>query len=160
MEKIKVIINNNQKEVKIPTGLRMTVRRACIAVLRLEEFDKSAQVSVTLVTNEQIRELNAKYRKIDEPTDVLSFPTGNSEIDPATGAVLLGDIVISVEKAVEQAEKHGNTMQQEISFLAAHSMLHLLGYDHADVAGKVKMKEKEQIIMSQLGFHFFSVYDL
>ena len=75
MDKIKVIINNNQKEVKVPTGLRMIVRRCCNAVLRTEEFEGSCEVSVTLVNNEQIRELNREYRQKNVPTDVLSFQT-------------------------------------------------------------------------------------
>lgn len=163
MEKIKVIINNNQKEVKIPTGLRMIVRRACIAVLRLENFNKSTQVSVSFVNNDEIRKLNAKYRGKEVETDVLSFQTGengNYDIDPETGFIMLGDVVISMEKAIEQAEKHGNTMPQEVGFLTAHSMLHLLGYDHENGGLEMaKMREKEQVIMSQLGFHAFSGYE-
>ena len=76
MEKIRVIIDNQQKEVKIPTGLRMLVRRCCNAVLRLEKFNAPAEISVTFVDNEQIQELNKKYRNKDVPTDVLSFPMG------------------------------------------------------------------------------------
>lgn len=162
VDKIKVIINNDQKEIRIPTGLRMIVRRACIAVLKLENFEGSAQVSVTLVDNEKIRELNKKYRNVDNVTDVLSFPTGengNYDKDPATGAFMLGDIIISMPKAVEQAEKHNNPMIQEVGFLAAHSMLHLLGYDHEDALDRMKMREKENTLLSQLGFHFFSGYD-
>ena len=100
MEKIKVIINNNQKEVKIPTGLRMIVRRACIAVLRLENFNRSTQVSVSFVNNDEIRKLNAKYRGKDVETDVLSFQAsenGNYDIDPETGFIML---IVSYE--VEQ----------------------------------------------------------
>ena len=110
MDKIKVIIDNKQKKVKIPTGLRMLVRRCCNAVLRLEEFSGSAEVSVTFVDNEQIRQLNKQYRDKDVPTDVLSFPMGENgvyDVDPATGAQILGDVVLSVEKAVEQASVTG-----------------------------------------------------
>ena len=78
MDKIKVIITNNQKEVKIPTGLRMLVRRCCNAVLRLEEFQGPAEISVTFVDNKQIHELNRLHRGIDAPTDVLSFPMGEN----------------------------------------------------------------------------------
>ncbi len=156
MDKIRVIINNNQKEVKIPTGLRMIVRRCCNAVLRLEEFKGSAEVSVTFVNNEQIKELNSKYRKKDMPTDVLSFPMGiegKYDTDPNTGAKILGDVVISMEKAVEQANKYGHSLQKEVGYLTAHAVLHLLGYDHeAGGMEKVRMREKEELVMLQLGF--------
>ena len=103
-DKIRVIISNSQKEVKIPTGLRMLVRRCCNAVLRMENFQGAAEVSVTFANNEQIHELNKMHRNVDAPTDVLSFPMGEDgkyDIDPATNAKILGDIVISMEKAVE-----------------------------------------------------------
>lgn len=163
MDKIKVVINDNQKEVKVPTGLRMIVRRACIAVLKLEQFKGSVQVGVTFVDNEEIHKLNKKYRNKDYPTDVLSFQTndnGEYDIDPKTGFKLIGDVVISLEKTKEQAEKYGYSLQQEVGFLTAHSVLHLLGYDH-EKGGleKAKMREKEQTIMTQLGFNGISAYD-
>lgn len=101
MEKIRVMIENKQKAVKIPTGLRMLVRRCCNAVLRMENFDSSAEISVTFVDNEQIHQLNKQYRDKDMPTDVLSFPMGENgvyDVDHTTGAKILGDIVISMEK--------------------------------------------------------------
>lgn len=153
-DKIRVIISNNQKEVKIPTGLRMLVRRCCNAVLRMEDFHGSAEVSVTFVNNEQIHELNKMHRNVDAPTDVLSFPMGEDgkyDIDPATNAQILGDIVISMEKAAEQAERFGHSLQREVGYLTAHSMLHLLGYDHEEPLEKVHMREKEELVMTQLG---------
>lgn len=156
MDKIRVIINNKQKEIKIPTGLRMIVRRSCNAVLRLEEFKGSAEVSVTFVNNEQIKELNKQYRDKDAATDVLSFPMGKDgkyDIDPNNGAQILGDVVISMEKAVEQAKKYGHSMQREVGYLTAHSVLHLLGYKHENGGPeKALMREKEDIVMSQMGF--------
>ena len=155
MEKVKVIISNRQKEVKIPTGLRMLVRRCCIAVLQTENFPHSAEISVTFVNDEQIHELNREYRNIDRPTDVLSFPLGeNGEYDsnPETGAKMLGDVVISMETALSQAEKYGHSFSREVAYLTAHSVLHLLGYDH-ETGGldKVRMREKEETVMNQLG---------
>lgn len=151
-----MIINNKQKDVKIPTGLRMIVRRCCNAVLRTENFEGSVEVSVTFVNNEQIQELNNEYRQKNIPTDVLSFSQGKDgafEKDPSTGATILGDIVISVQKAQEQAKKFGHSFQREISQLTVHAMLHLLGYVHEDGGmEKVKMREKEEAIMAQLGF--------
>lgn len=157
MDKIKVIINNNQKDVKVPTGLRMIVRRCCNAALRTEEFEGSAEVSITFVNNEQIKELNNKYRQKNVPTDVLSFPMCEEgrlyEKDPATGAKILGDIIISLEKAQEQAQKYGNSLQKEISHLTVHGILHLLGYKHENGGiEKIRMREKEELIMSKMGF--------
>ena len=152
---VKVSITNRQKKVKLPSGLRLLVRRACNAVLTAEKFAGPAEVSVTFVDNEQIQELNAEYRGKDISTDVLSFPLGeNGKFDKnrETGAYVLGDVVISAEKAVLQAEIYGHSLQREIAFLTVHSMLHILGYDH--VAGgmeQVRMREKEEAIMLQLG---------
>ena len=155
MALVKVSITNRQKKVKLPSGLRLLVRRACNAVLTTEKFAGPAEVSVTFVDNEQIQELNAEYRGKDISTDVLSFPLGeNGKFDKnrETGAYVLGDVVISAEKAVLQAEIYGHSLQREIAFLTVHSMLHILGYDH--VAGgmeQVRMREKEEAIMLQLG---------
>ena len=164
MDKIKVIIDNKQNKVKIPTGLRMLVRRCCNAVLRLEEFSGSAEVSVTFVDNEQIRQLNKQYRDKDVPTDVLSFPMGENgvyDVDPATGAQILGDVVLSVEKAVEQAQRYGHSLQREVGYLVAHSVLHLLGYDHEQGGlERVHMREKEELVMSQLGLPSTASYVL
>ena len=155
MDKIKVIITNKQKNIKIPTGLRMLIRRCCNAVLQMEEFPGSVEVSVTLVNNQQIRELNSIYRKNDSATDVLSFPmgeTGKYDTDPDTGAKILGDIVISMEKAIEQADRFGHSLQREVGYLTAHSMLHLLGYDHEDNGlQRLRMREKEEKVMTLLG---------
>lgn len=155
MDKIKVIITNKQKDIKIPTGLRMLIRRCCNAVLKLEEFQGSVEVSVTLVNDKQIRELNKIYRDIDRVTDVLSFPMGENgkyDTDPNNGAKILGDIVISMETAVEQADRFGHSLQREVGYLTAHSMLHLLGYDHEDNGlQRLRMREKEEKVMTLLG---------
>ena len=155
VEKIRVIIHNDQKEVKIPTGLRMLVRRCCNAVLRLEEFGAPAEISVTFVDNKKIHELNKQYRHKDAPTDVLSFPMGENgvyDINHDTGAKILGDIVISMEKAVEQAERFDHSLDREVGYLTAHSVLHLLGYDHeAGGIEAVRMREKEEAVLVQLG---------
>lgn len=164
MEKIRVIIDNKQKTVKIPTGLRMLVRRCCNAVLKLEKFEGPAEISVIFVDNGQIQELNAQYRNKDVPTDVLSFPMGEDgvyDINHATGAKILGDIVISMEKAVEQADRYGHSLEREVGYLTAHSMLHLLGYDHEKGGiARVRMREKEEEVMVQLGLPSTSSYVL
>lgn len=162
MEKIRVIITNKQKAVKIPTGLRMLVRRCCTAVLKMEHFNESAEISVVFVDNEQIKKLNNQYRNKDVETDVLSFPMGEKgvyDVNHGTGAKILGDIVISLQKAVSQAEAYGHGLDREVGYLTAHSMLHLLGYDHENGGiEKVRMREKEEQVMIQLGLPGTSSY--
>lgn len=162
MEKIKVVISNQQKQVKIPTGLRMLIRRCCHAVLELEKFPDPAEISVSFVDNEQIREMNAQYRNRDSATDVLSFPMGENGVydeNHETGAKILGDIVISVPRAVEQANAYGHSLEREVGYLTAHSMLHLLGYDHEKGGlDRVRMREKEELVMRQLGLPSSSSY--
>ncbi len=154
-DKIKVISSNDQRTVKIPSQVRLLMRRSCVAVLRLEQFQGSAEISVRFVDNEMIRELNREHRNIDKATDVLSFPLGENgeyDVNPDTGAFMLGDIVISVEKAMEQAEEYGHSLEREIAFLSVHSMLHLLGYDHVNGGIEaVHMREKEEEVLTQLG---------
>ena len=154
-DKITVIISNSQNAVKIPTGVRMLIRRCCNAVLVNEKFKGSAEISVTIVDDEQIHELNRKHRNIDASTDVLSFPLGENgvyDVNPETGAQLLGDIVISIEHAVKQAKVYGHSLDREIAFLTVHSMLHLLGYDHeAGGLELVHMREREEAVLTQLG---------
>ena len=158
--KIRVVITK-QKTVKIPTGIRMLVRRCCNAVLQLEKFEGPAEISVTFTDNKGIRELNKQYRNKDIETDVLSFPMGENGVydtDMETGAKILGDVVISMEKARDQAELFGHSLQREVGYLTAHSVLHLLGYDHMENLEKVRMREKEELIMEQLGLPASSSY--
>ena len=100
MPKVKVYVKNNQKDVKIPVGLRLLVRKCCAAVLSFEHFKNDAEVSVSFVNNNEIRQLNRQFRDKDKSTDVLSFPLGENgvyDINQETGAMLLGDVVISME---------------------------------------------------------------
>lgn len=155
MDKVKVHNTNRQKDVKIPSGIRLLIRRCCNAVLQMEHFKGSVEVSVSFLNNVQIQELNRDHRGKDIPTDVLSFPMGENgvyDINLETGASVLGDIVISVEKAVAQAELYGHTLQREIGFLTVHSMLHLLGYDHENGGlPAALMREKEEEVLEKLG---------
>lgn len=155
MEKIKVVIENKQKTVKIPTGIRLLMRRCCHAVLEMENFEGSAQVDISIVDNEQIQVINREHRKIDAVTDVLSFPLGENgvyDINPETGAKQLGDIVISIERAQSQAQQYGHSLQREVGYLTVHSMLHLLGYDHVQGGlDAVRMREKEEAVMTSVG---------
>ncbi|WP_322171199.1 rRNA maturation RNase YbeY [Acutalibacter caecimuris] len=162
MEKIRVIISNRQKQIRVPTGVRMLIRRCCHAVLQLEEFADPAEISVSFVDNDQIREMNRQYRGKDAVTDVLSFPMGENghyDVNHETGARILGDIVISVPRATEQARTFGHSLEREIGYLTAHSMLHLLGYDHEEGGlARVRMREKEERVMRELGLPANSSY--
>lgn len=157
MDKLKVSISNMQKEVKIPTGVRLLIRKCCHAVLQMEGLHGDYEVSVSFLNDEQIHELNLEYRGKNASTDVLSFPSREDadsafEMNRETGAEMLGDIAISIPTATQQAEHYGHTFQREIAFLTVHSMLHLLGYDH-ETGGieAVRMREKEEEVLSKLG---------
>lgn len=155
MPKLKVYVKNNQNEIKVPVGIRMLIRRCCQAVLTTEGFRDNAEVSVSFVSNSEIKLLNRNYRNKDSVTDVLSFPLmeGNDvERNPETGYILLGNIVISLETAVKQASNYGHSLEREIGFLTVHSMLHLLGYDHeSSPLDERIMREKEESVLEKLG---------
>lgn len=115
--------------------------------LEYENFTKNVEVSITFVNNEEIKELNNKFRRIDKATDVLSFPLlDNFTNIPVNELIYLGDIVISIEKAIEQAKEYGHSNKREITFLVVHSMLHLLGYDHMDEEEEKEMINKQKDI--------------
>ena len=155
MSKIKVMIRNNQKQIKLPVGLRLLVRKCCQAVLVTEKFEHDAEVSVSFVDNKEIRQLNKLYRNKDKSTDVLSFPLGENDVydvNNETGAYLLGDVVISIETAIKQAKMYNHTLEREVGFLTVHSMLHLLGYDHeTSPIDAAQMREKEEEVLEYLG---------
>lgn len=135
--------------------------------LKYENCPFDAAVEVVLTDDVRIREVNREFRNIDRATDVLSFPMveyaapadyegiGDDEtlFDPETGELLLGDIMISVEKAAAQAEAYGHSLKREIGFLTAHSMLHLLGYDHEDDEERLIMEKRQEEILALLGIH-------
>lgn len=114
---------------------------------RFDDFE----VSVSIVNDEEIRELNNRFRNVDAPTDVLSFPLINSFGDEKE--VVLGDIVISIEKAQSQALEYGHSLKREIGFLTLHGLLHLLGYDHMDEADEKRMFDLQNDILSKVGMN-------
>lgn len=152
---VKVNITDQQKRIKLPTGTRLLIRKACNATIKNEGFEDSAEVDVTLVNDEMIQQINKEHRNIDASTDVLSFPLGENGVydtDPENGAKMLGDIVISVEHAIAQADLYGHGLEREIAYLTVHSMLHLLGYDHVNGGlERTIMREKEENILDALG---------
>jgi len=131
------------------------------AVLAAEGVEVSCEVNVLFTDDEGIHTINLEQREVDRPTDVLSFPMfelepgekpGEEDADPATGLVPLGDMVISLERAREQAGEFGHSVEREIAYLAVHSVLHLLGYDHMDEGPmKARMREREEAILGSLG---------
>lgn len=155
MDRVKVIITNEQKKVKIPTGIRILLRRCCNAVIQLENLVGEYEVNITFVDNEKIKELNNKFRNIDKATDVLSFPMGEDSdypVNPETGFKILGDVVISVERAVLQSEEYDHSLRRELGYLTTHSVLHLLGYDHVNGGIEAsKMREREEEVMTLVG---------
>ena len=159
--KVKVNITNIQKDTVIPVGTKLLVRKACIATLVEENFADNAEGDVTFVNDEQIRTYIKKFRNIDKSTDVLSFPLGQDGIydtNPETGNKMLGDVVISIDHALAQADLYGHGLRREIAYLTVHSMLHLLGYDHVNGGiEKTIMREKEENILKELGLEIIKV---
>ncbi len=158
---IRLWIENEQEKEDISEEVKKLVERAILHSLKFEECDFDAEVSVTFVDNEEIRVINRENRDIDKATDVLSFPmlefdeNGDiidSEYDMNEEFLMLGDIVISAERAREQSIEYGHSFEREIAFLVVHSMLHLLGYDHVNSEEEEKiMFKKQDEILTELG---------
>lgn len=145
---MELYIDNRQSNVEIDKEIHKLFEKVLIESLLVEGLDLEYEVSISLVDNREIRELNREYRGVDKETDVLSFPM---EDDFGLDVALLGDIIISVEKALEQSEEYGHSLERELAYLACHSMFHLLGYDHMDENEKVEMRNKEKEVMKNLG---------
>ena len=146
-----VFIKNNQKAVTVTPKMRALVKTAITATLDHEQIENKCEVSVTFSDNEKIRALNRDYRNIDRATDVLSFPLyEKDELEGAIGELMLGDIVLSLERAGEQAEEYGHSFEREVAFLCVHSMLHLLGYDHENESDEEEMRAAQREIMDML----------
>lgn len=151
--------------VKLPFDVEETAELVIEASLEYEGCPYEAEINLLLTTNEDIREMNQMFRQIDKATDVLSFPllefgqpgdfafTKEQEQDsfnPESGELMLGDIVISKEKVLAQAELYGHSPLREYAFLIAHSMLHLFGYDHMDEDERIVMEQKQREILENI----------
>ena len=154
---LRIYFENDQKKHAIKYKMQMLIRRTILETLDYEGMENDAEVSVTFVDDEGIRELNNRFRGMDKPTDVLSFPLldyeGESE-EPFFDELChnLGDIVISLERAMAQANEFGHSFEREVAFLTAHSMLHLLGYDHElSEEDDADMRRRQNDIMDRLG---------
>ena len=141
-------VTNTQNKVLFTDELNNLINRVIDKAFEYENIEK-INVSVLICDDEEIHRLNKEFRNIDKPTDVLSFPmyNENGELDEDE----LGDIVISLERAALQAVEYGHTLEREVAFLTAHSMLHLFGYDHMVDDEKEEMFFKQEEILSQLG---------
>lgn len=150
------VIFENETEYILDEGLMDMMKSVMIKSLELEDFVLDSEISLTFTTNEDIRLLNSKHRDIDKSTDVLSFPMYEAEElsfmneNKALSLVILGDIVISVDKAKSQSKEYGHSFEREIAFLICHSMFHLLGYDHMTKEDEILMLAKQNEVLSAL----------
>ena len=148
-----VMISSYPEGLTFPQEIIDNVTTAAETVGRLYGVE-NGEVSVTLTDNEYIHKLNKEYRGIDRPTDVLSFALNESEepeVDDGPDINVLGDLVISVERAREQAADYGHSVRREVAFLTVHGMLHLLGYDHMEEADRLEMEKEQRVVMEKLG---------
>ena len=156
-----------EAEKKLDLPWEAIIKEIVEASLDYEKCPYEAEVSVILTDNETIQEINREQRGIDSPTDVLSFPLVDYErpsdfdhvedavedyFNPETGELMLGDIVISVDKVEEQAKKYGHSQKRELAFLVAHSMLHLCGYDHMEDEERLEMEQRQREILETRGY--------
>ena len=143
---------NSQDAMPITYAQKILIRRAVEATLEYESYIPSVEISVTFTDTEGIRKINNEFRAKDEPTDVLSFPLNDYEDSETAFCESLGDVVISLERAKEQAESFGHSFEREIAFLTVHSMLHLLGYDHVNSEEEdLEMRRRQREILISMG---------
>lgn len=146
---MELLIDDRQDKVIIEEDVKETVKNVILECFKLEGLSTNYEVSVSFVDNEEIRQLNREYRGKDSPTDVISFPMEDDEIGEDYTPIL-GDIVISAEKALQQSVEFGHSFKREVAYLTAHSMFHLMGYDHESEEEKLVMRQKEKEVMKQL----------
>ncbi len=157
-----------ESEIRLDILYEKIINEVVEGALEFEECPYEIELNVILTSNDEICQINKDYRDINEPTDVLSFPMVDYTIpsdyskveehaedyfNPETGELMLGDIIISVDKILEQAEKYGHSTERELAFLVAHSMLHLFGYDHMEDEERELMEIKQENILSLLGYY-------
>ena len=155
--KLTVYFENQQDKHPVTYKLKMLMRRAIEQTLAYEQYQNDAELSVTLTDDAGIHQLNARFRDVDAPTDVLSFPLFDYEDgceEPPIDEInnMLGDIVLNLERTAKQSEEFGHSFEREAAFLTVHSMLHLLGYDHeTGEQDEADMRARQRDIMERLG---------
>lgn len=153
---MQIELSNQQEKLTVTQEMEDKIIEVLEEAARVHEVNDMAEVSLMLTDDESIHEMNREYRGIDRPTDVLSFALEEGEEEEIFGGPeenLLGDIIISVETAVRQAEEYGHSVEREMSFLALHGMLHLLGYDHMEEEERQAMRAQEKAILAALGIN-------
>lgn len=155
---IQVYVSNEQAVMQVEKTVISLLERVARTAWEMErelrdDLPENAEVSIVLVDNAAIQSLNRQYRGVDSATDVLSFPMLEGEDVPApeVDAVPIGDIVISLERARQQAEEYGHSFEREVAFLTVHGMCHLLGYDHETDEERAVMREREESVLTKLG---------
>lgn len=157
---MEILIDNQQDKLMLSPELQAVITKTLEEIARQQQVAPDAEVGVVVVDNEQIREVNAEYRHLDQITDVISFALNDDADEPgvtgdaaASQQNLLGDIVVSLEQAAIQAVEYGHSLERELAFLVGHGMLHLLGFDHQDEAGEMKMQLATEAALSELGLN-------
>lgn len=145
---IDVLFDDRQDIIEITENNMKAIEKAVETVLKSEGCEGDFEVSVSFVTNDEIKQLNRDYRNVDSETDVLSFPMYDDDF--FDGIIILGDIVLSTQRIVEQANDFGHSLEREMLYLTVHSMFHLLGYDHMNSEEKEEMRQREKEIMKKL----------
>lgn len=157
-----VLIDNRQSFIEVDEKLEALAEKVIKGVLDYEECEEDYEVSISFVSNEEMKELNNEYRGIDSETDVLSFPMmefddeeaedeADEDVEYIEEELALGDIVVSMERAKEQAVEYGHSFERELAFLLVHGMLHLLGYDHENAEDERVMVNKQEEVLNKLG---------
>ena len=157
---MRILIDDLQNKIKVEDNLKELINEAVKLSLDIEGVNLQSEVSIYFVDNVKMREINNEQRGIDKETDVLTFPIANfsrgklkletGDIDMDCGLLVLGDIVVSLEKAKSQAELYGHSMEREVLFLITHGMYHILGYDHLDKKTEQEMICKQEVVLDKL----------
>lgn len=150
------LLIDNRTNFELTDEIKETLEKVCLKSLQYEEFNEDCEVSLSIVTNDEIHDINKQFRNIDSPTDVLSFPQltfeeGEEADVNENGEIVLGDIIISIDRAKEQAEEYGHSLKRELAFLSVHSMLHLMGYDHMVPEEEEDMFRRQKEILIEAG---------
>ena len=147
---MEIILDDRQDKIKVSKELLNKINDIIIECLHYEGYDDNYEVSLSFVDNEEIHQLNRDFRGVDRATDVLSFPLLTDDFDIEIEEESLGDIVISLERALEQSIEYNHSFDREVCFLVCHSMFHLLGYDHDTEENTKEMRKKEEDVLNKL----------
>lgn len=150
------LLIDNRTNFELTDEIKETLEKVCLKSLQYEEFNEDCEISLSIVTNDEIHDINKQFRNVDSPTDVLSFPQltfeeGEEADVNENGEIVLGDIIISIDRAKEQAEEYGHSLKRELAFLSVHSMLHLMGYDHMVPEEEEDMFRRQKEILIEAG---------